>query len=534
MPSSVFHHGEQVVQERAGVSEIAQWAQVAIRPFMPDQHREFYTALPFLVAAARDDQGRPWATLLTGPDGFITTPNDRTLRIATTLVEGDALSSVFDQSGADIGLLGIDFASRRRNRANGRVGRARDGTPVVHVDQTFGNCPQYIRARQWRRAKAQAPLVERRSDLTADQQTWIRNADTLFIASGYRGEGENAAFGMDASHRGGERGFVTVFDAQTIGLPDFAGNHFFNTIGNLIANPQVGVLFVDFQTGSLLQMTGRAEIQWNEGSSVQRFIRIHIDDVVQLTGALALRWTGDATAVRDLRLLRRTQESEDVTSFHFAARDGGPLPAFIAGQHLPIELRSNQWSEPVRRTYSLSGVPKGDGYRISVKREPNGTASRYLHDHLQEGDLIVGQAPAGHFVLPPGETPVVLISAGIGITPLLSMLHTLAEATCTRPVAFLHGARNGAHHPFSEEVDALVAHRPGIERYVVYSQPRATDVGHDAVGRIDDSILKRFVRPDADYLVCGPPSFMAQVTLALRAQGVAESRIHSESFGPRG
>ena len=146
-----FHEGEQRVHERLGVRGIEDWARKVVRPYLPEQHRAFHTSLPFLVAAARDARGRPWATLLAGRDGFVTSPDPRTLRIDARPVRGDALEGALGE-GADLGLLGIEFGTRRRNRLNGRVARDGSGVLLCAVEQTFGNCPQYIREREWRRA----------------------------------------------------------------------------------------------------------------------------------------------------------------------------------------------------------------------------------------------------------------------------------------------------------------------------------------------------------------------------------------------
>ncbi len=140
--ASPFHSGEQQVQEKLGVRDIERWAQKVVRPFMPDEHREFHTSLPFLVVGARDKDGRPWATLLFGPEGFVQSPDPETLRIDATLATGDALEGALIP-GVDLGLLGIELATRRRNRVNGRIGDAKE-LLIFHFEQSFGNCPQYI------------------------------------------------------------------------------------------------------------------------------------------------------------------------------------------------------------------------------------------------------------------------------------------------------------------------------------------------------------------------------------------------------
>ena len=472
---SPFHRGEQEVQARLGVRDIEDWARKIVRPYLPEEHRAFHTSLPFLVAAARDGQDRPWVTLLTGPAGFITSPDPQSLAIDATPVPGDALQHAM-LPGADIGLLGIELATRRRNRVNGRIAGDSAGILTFAVEQSFGNCPQYIREREWRRVDdVPAGTPMRGTSLTPTQRQWIAQADTFFIASGHRGEGDSPTFGLDASHRGGDRGFLQILSDTRLVFPDYAGNNHFNTIGNLVLDPRVGLTLVDFDTGSLLQLTGRATIDWDSPAvarfpGARRLVTVDIDEIVELPTALPLRWSADAGSVRSLRLIEKTRESADVTSFIFESRDGAPLPLFQAGQHLPIEFEIPGREEPVRRSYSLSGAPSRTRYRISVKREARGLASRYLHDHVEVGTILDARLPAGDFLLPPSHAPIVLVSAGVGVTPLASMLHTLAEEAGERPVWFVHGARDGDHHPLAREIRDLAAKRPGIH---IHKSPTA-------------------------------------------------------------
>ena len=222
---SPFHAGEREVQTRLGVRGIEDWARKVVRPYLPAEHRDFHTALPFLVVAARDDKDRPWATLLTGPDGFVTSPDSGSLVIDAKPGPGDALNGRLG-AGADIGILGIELATRRRNRVNGRIQTNGSGALVFAVDQAFGNCPQYIREREWRRVDGVPPgKPQIGNHLSAPQKKAISSADTFFIASGHRGDGEATSFGMDASHRGGEPGFVSVESDTRLVFPDFAGNN---------------------------------------------------------------------------------------------------------------------------------------------------------------------------------------------------------------------------------------------------------------------------------------------------------------------
>ncbi len=542
--SSPFHPGERQVQERLGVRDIEAWARKVVRSHLPDEHRAFHTALPYLIVAARDGTGRPWATLLTGPEAFVTSPDPKSLVIDGTPVTGDALEEAF-VPGADIGILGIELSTRRRNRMNGRIlDSPAAGGIVCGVVQSFGNCPQYIRERAWRRVEGeQAGSPVRNAHLTPSQRAWIESADTFFIASGYRHQGEDATFGMDASHRGGERGFIRVVDEAHLVFPDYAGNNHFNTIGNLVLEPRVGLLFVDFETGSLLQLTGRATIDWDSDAvaripGARRLVNIDIEAIVELPAAVPLRWDADAEAVRSLRLIEKTRESEDVTSFVFEARDAGPLPTFESGQHLPLELDAPDFTEPVRRTYSLSGAPSTKRYRITVKRDPQGLASRYLHDHVETGAILDSRKPAGAFILSCSKCPVALVSAGVGMTPMVSMLHTLAAENSDRPVWFVHVARDGGHHPLAHEVRKLAARRPNILVHVAYSRPRPEDragIDYDRKGRVDGTLLASLI-DDAEthYFLCGPTRFMAGLQTDLERQGIASGCIHTESFGPAG
>lgn len=538
---SPFHAGEQRVQERLGVRDIEGWARKVVRDHLPEQHRTFHGALPFLVAGARDAYGRPWATLLVGPEGFVTSPDPRHLTIDARPVTGDALEGALVE-GADLGILGIELSTRRRNRLNGRVARnvVGSGALVCAVDQSFGNCPQYIHERAWRRVAGEpAGTPVRGSRLTSGQRAWIISADTFFVASGYRGEGESPTFGMDASHRGGDRGFVRVESDTRLVFPDYAGNNHFNTIGNLILDPRAGLLFVDFVTGSLLQLTGRASIEWDpevvaQVPGARRLVVFDVEELVELPRALPLRWDADADSVRSLRLVAKRPESDDVTSFVLEARDSGPLPGFEAGQYLPIELDVPGAPASVRRTYSLSCAPGAEQYRISVKREPQGVASIHLHDRVETGAIIAARRPAGEFLISCAKCPIALVSAGIGVTPLLSMLHVLAEEQGERPVLFVHGARDGRHHPLANEARTAASRRPGIRVHVTYSRPLAGDSGHDSVGRVDGVLLERLGAPaDTHWFLCGPTSFMADVQAALEGRGISPEHIHTESFGPR-
>ncbi len=270
----------------------------------------------------------------------------------------------------------------------------------------------------------------------------------------------------------------------------------------------------------------------------RRLVTLDIEEIIEVPAAVGLRWEVDAESVRTLRLIEKIPESDDVTSFIFEARDGGPLSAFEPGQHLPIELSVPGVDEPVRRTYSLSSAPSVDRYRISVKREARGLVSRHLHDNVEPEAFIESRRPAGDFMMTCNFCPLVLVSAGVGVTPMMSILHAVAAESSDRRVWFVHGAGNGRHHPLADEVRDLVANRPNIDLHVAYSRPSPEDeIGsdYDSEGRVSGALLAELTQNvDAHYFLCGPTRFMADIHADLERQNVPAEQIHTETFGPVG
>jgi predicted pyridoxine 5'-phosphate oxidase superfamily flavin-nucleotide-binding protein len=304
MIAAPFHVGERALQTLAGSREVmAAAGSRVIRDFMPDQHRDFFAQLPFLVVGSMDAQLQPWASVLAAPSGFAHSPDPTHLRIDALPMADDPLAAQLAQ-GASLGLLGIQPHTRRRNRMNGNV-EAIDATGfTVEVQQSFGNCPKYIQAREPLFAAGQAAAPAQRLDGLDDAaRALIARADTFFIASAFPqqaadgDETDPAAQGVDVSHRGGLPGFVRVGGDGVLTVPDFTGNRFFNTLGNLSVHPRAGLLFIDFENGELLHLTATAEIVWDgpevaafEGA--ERLLRLRVEQVLRRPGALPLRWGG--------------------------------------------------------------------------------------------------------------------------------------------------------------------------------------------------------------------------------------------------
>lgn len=251
-----WHVGELKAQALSGADHIPGGA--GIRSFMPDQHRAFFASLPFLVAATLDEAGAPMATLLTGRPGFVSSPDPGTLDIAAQSADPAGRRLI---AGAPIGMLGIQPDTRRRNRVNGVVTAAGPDGLKVQVQQSFGNCPQYIHPRHVMVDRRVAIDAEPFSGLDARARKQIAAADTFFVATASGAGVENG--GVDISHRGGPPGFVRT-DGDVLTIPDYRGNRYFNTLGNLLLEPRAALLFVDFANGELLQLQGTAEVAWGE------------------------------------------------------------------------------------------------------------------------------------------------------------------------------------------------------------------------------------------------------------------------------
>jgi len=239
---------------------------------------------------------------------------------------------------------------------------------------------------------------------------------------------------------------------------------------------------------------------------------------------------------RPLRVARVDREAANVVSLSIEETDGTPLPAALPGQFLVLRLRTTPNGPRLLRNYSMSGIPGARTYRISVKRETNGLVSSYLLDHVNAGDVLEVSAPRGGFILRSGDAPVVLLSAGIGATPVLAMLHSLSSAASRREVWWIYGARNRAEHPFAKESRGLLQALVNSRTCIVYSKPDSGDepgVDYDSVGHVDTPLLARLgVTRDADFYLCGPPSFLRDLTSGLKTWGADSTRIHAEVFGP--
>lgn len=291
MIGPIFHAGELAVQARAGAAEQAQHVGAIVRSNIPRVAQEFLASQRMAILSTLDSSDMVWASMLTGQTGFMRALDSQTVQIHAVPVTGDPLAKNLTYR-CETGLFVIEFPTRRRMKVKGRSERNGDGTLIIHADRVYSQCTKYI---QMRTLIADSDgfgtpwEITRTEVLTPDQQKWVANADTFFIASFH------PETGADASHRGGNPGFINVVDQKTLVFPNYWGNTMFNTLGNLTVNPHAGLLFIDFATGSTLQLAGEGFVIWDKDriknfAGAIQLVEYRISQVLATPHAVPLRW----------------------------------------------------------------------------------------------------------------------------------------------------------------------------------------------------------------------------------------------------
>ena len=575
---SPFHSGEQAIQTRLGVrDQMERFGGRVIRDHMPEQHREFYQQLPFVFVGHADAQGWPWASILFNEPGFIHSPDNKTLSLNTQPVAGDPLADTLIP-GTRLGILGIELPTRRRNRLAAHIVESTDQTIGIKIDQAFGNCPQYIQTREIERVEDKplpASTVTELQQLDARAHSLISNSDTFFVASYVSNDSGEASEGADVSHRGGRPGFIRVDNENTLTIPDYLGNNHFNTFGNFAENAKAGLLFLDFESGHLLTLTGTVEMLWDSPDTkhfegAERLWKFHIDHGRWIEHGLPLRWKLDeyspntlltgtwaeaekkkqAEAQREQWLpyvvSNIVEESSVIKSFHLQPENHA-APSFKPGQFLTVKHPID--GKEIIRTYTVSSAPADPTLRISVKREqsldsgvPDGLFSNFIHSQLTIGDTVYAKAPCGAFTFDATEQrPAVLLAGGVGITPMVSMArHALMEAVRTRsvrPTTLICAASNAEQRAFFKELADVEDQSNGTIRsiWALSEIDETMKPGQDYHyhGRISAPLLQAVLPlDDYDFYLCGPTSFMQSMYDLLRDLGVNDARVFAEEFGP--
>ncbi|QDZ25719.1 putative phthalate dioxygenase reductase [Chloropicon primus] len=571
---TTYHEGELAVQAKMGVAHTAAFRSGHQKTFLSKPVQEFFAERPFVMIAAHDAEGSMWCSMVATSDGTPCLSDisaDSLVLKASTLRPNDALSGAL-VVGMEVGLIGIDFVTRSRVRVNCTVASAlANGDVELAVEICASHCPQYITQRFWR-ADAAGTSGEAKGDEASARLTGPRGAparfrpnartvssledvrglidgsDTFFIGSRYGrkpGDGD-ARHGADASNRCGSPGFVRVTGRDTLAFDNYNGNQMYSTLGNIVKDPRVGLTFLDWSTGDAVQVSGTAVIDFapagqgkeDGGERVLQVVTVRVTSVVvRVPEAVPGTWTKAQS--RPLVLSRKVQEAEGTASFYLEAPPNTPpLAPFKSGQHMPVLVGG------LNRSYSLSGPPGAKYYRISVKNI--GKVSSALHE-LEEGEEVESLPPAGSFgpaSLKPGSDvdAVVLVAAGVGITPMVSMAHA-----ATMPTAVVHAVRNGKQWPFRGELQEISA-RAGVpvrlraflsgptEQDLAAAEATAGEaewkIAAKRVG-VEDllEIAKDLGASRPLFCFCGPLPFSAPLQAALEDAGIPAANIKSESFG---
>eukprot|EP00754_Rhynchopus_humris_P049568 Rhum_TRINITY_DN8478_c0_g2::Rhum_TRINITY_DN8478_c0_g2_i1::g.28121::m.28121/K07006/K07006; uncharacterized protein len=616
-----FHAGERAVQRRVFGERVAaahrEEVSNYIRPYMPEQHTLFYAEAPWLVVGTVDAaSGFPTASVVNTPvggRGMTSTQDGVHFEIdrANFLPRDTALANLTQgpkegegAAGAPIGILGIQLHTRRRNRVNGHVvaSSSTDGgasTAVrFQVDQSFGNCPKYIQARDIRPAAAAAAASDAASvqreespGLSAAARAVVSGADTFFIATRHSAqEGSHASsVGVDVSHRGGNPGFVRVSSADdeggadTLTFPDYVGNGFFQTLGNIELDGRVGLLFPDFASGveggRLVQVTGRAVVQFDDRSmnGAARTVRVAVESTVVLAGAMAHTFArtpqrspfnpavgaaADADAGLTLECTGVRAAGRDALTLTLAATR--PIPPFQPGQYGTFRLRDAD-GEEATRAWTISSTPEDHAYgqrevEITVKRKEGGRVSPWLHggflEQSPERPVLRLVGIEGSFVLPAemddaarqqASTHLAFVAAGSGVTPVVSILRRLAGSYAERSTAtVLYSVRTPADVLLAEDFGALLRAWPGLSLHLTFTGradggtrayerddlPRALVKAGVGAGRVTAGAVAEVLGEAKSYTVayvCGPGAFSRTVEDGLAGMANVAKTV-TESF----
>lgn len=562
MSVSTYHPGELTAQDKAGTKGVAAELAGGKRSALSfaSGHDVFLAAQSFAALASVDLKSESvWVTPLFGKPGDLTAISEKEMAISSDCIPNlDILS--FIEAGTPLSLLGIDLNRRIRHRINGHsVASEVRGTSGLNlqVDEYSPNCPKYINRREIIYDANNAHPInknairEERTKLSEDDQNFIQSMDTLWIGSYAPG------VGADCNHRGGKPGFIRVVSSSTIEWPEYRGNGMFFTSGNLESHDRAGVTLVDFDTGSMIQMTGRAAVDWEHDGSYEgasRKIVFHIASLIRTDNVTSHRWkrldyspynpTVSGTESIDTQseypqvatLAKIVDETENVKTFRFV------VPrriAFLPGQYATFEFADISGGAASEiRTWTLSETPNsinGDNtLDISVKRVPNGLVTNWLHDHAEVGLEVKLNGVQGEMTAiqldeltqkPVVPDNLLLLSAGIGITPSLSMVRGIGAFSLQdqTKITMIHVER------FEEEI---LCHQELVRRSRNYPNFSYTNIISSNQGRLTKEHLQTLVPNAASQqaYVCGPTQFMRDMTEYLVSIGVPAGQIHTESF----
>lgn len=564
---NTFHSGELKAQDKAGTRGVAAELLVGKRSTLnfSSNHDAFIAAQSFaIVSSVHVHSDEVWVTPLFGKAGDVSALSEDEIVISPRCIpKNDVLSSV--EPGAPLSLLGIDLNKRIRHRINGSAMASRDATDTrlhFQVEEYSPNCPKYINRREIVYAGQDIDSINStsipqfRKCLSESDQAFVRSMDTLWIGSYAPG------VGADTNHRGGRPGFIRVTSPSTIEWPEYRGNGTFFTSGNLESHDRAGVTLVDFESGSMIQMTGRATVDWNHDGSYEgatRTMRFHIEKLIRTDNVTSHRWklldyspynpkisgtvANDSSSNLQMgefpvtaTLAKIVEENDKVKTFRFLAQRN---IQFLPGQYATFDFKNIPGgADSEIRTWTLSETPNsinGDNtLDISVKRVKGGLVTNWLHDHAEigmsvtlngiQGEMTAVQVDSGtgKAVVPQN---LLLISAGIGITPNMAMVRGVGafELQEQTRITMIHVERYEKDLLFQNELK---------RRAMGYPSFKYTNIISSEQGRITIKHLRELI-PDAKLqhaYLCGPIEFMSDMTELLVTIGVLPGNIHTESF----
>lgn len=551
-----------MTQRRTGLKdEFEARGQAMTTPTVPADMASQIAELDSTLLARLDGQGFPTCEALVGDRGLWTLAAPDRLVLKATALDGRVLAA-----GEPVALLAFVGQNRlRRLRVAGVVAGTGPREMTVLVRQVLTKSGRYVHHRVRANVRREQPAGNQLScdwldHLDDTMRAVSSDAETLFVATRHAEPCTAHQHGLDVSHRGGLPGFVVALDEHTLLWPELPGIGHLSTLENLTLDGRCGLLLLAAGHNAAVRLSGRAEVLWRDAETrrltgCDRAVRFRVERACLVPDQYGSAWVlrhyspdladeprppSAATRRRLVRIVRKVDEAQDVISLYLDDVSGRPLAPFSAGQHLVLSL-----PDGLERKYTVSAYsPLPTNYRITVKRlrseaGPEGYASSYLHDTAVRGDVLQATGPRGSFRLPPRlARPLVLASAGIGITPMVAMVEELALRAAHHPVWFLHGNRNGRTFALSGKIRSLRADLPDARWHVRFSQPRDSDrigVDYDAPGRIDLDVL-RTIMPfgSYDFYLCGPDDFVYGLAGDLRRMDVPSERINVEAFGAAG
>lgn len=569
-----FHQGELAVQAMANESDIAKRNGGVISDSILGGAIPFIAQQTMLVVSSIDEAGQPWSSILFGKPGFIQASSDTRLTLDTTKILLNSHDPFWRniEKNQQVGVLAIELSTRRRFRVNGRIqalDRQEEGAQFeITVQQAYPNCPKFIQRRNLTldpkafSVSLTEPLPEPHfgQTLNNEQQDIIQRADSFFVSScsPFVSHGDDdsdssqkpaSRLSADASHRGGLPGFIKLIEGNTLLIPDYKGNSMFNTLGNIHQYPKAGIIIPDFDNARVLQLTGQAEILWNQqdetnhSAGTKRFWTLKVEAWQETPITKHIDWhfqdysphnprekTANVEGQRDankaisMRVAKVVQKSPRIKLFRLIGTEASlkgkhkevPLPEFDAGAHLPVELVLADGKKVIRHYSILSSVKERDYYEIAVQREDGGRGgSLSIHERLEVSSQVLVWPPKSEFPLIRDDKHKILIAGGIGITPMLSMLRELIVQQAS--FEFHYTARSEADLAFKQEVFALAGNRA----FFYSSDTKRLDLEH----------LISHAKSQSHVYLCGPLGLINQVREITKAQHWLESRVHFESFG---